>query len=1020
MDVKKMPEDTFALAQRVAELEARLAERRRAEEELEIYKALFDDITDLAYICDDRANILYVNRAFSRMTGKRIEDFIGRSFAPLFDEENLKAAIANYSKTLEGESPVFELRFKDTGILCEYKNLPMRDGKANIIGVIGTARDVTERKKTELVISQRDRVLEAIRFLTEELLETSSLEKAFDEILKRLGEAIEVSRAYIFENHTDRDGALLTSQRYEWAAPGISPQIENPTLQAYPFHENGFSRWVKAMERGEAVQGHISGFPESEKPLLENQGIRSIAVVPIFVENRWWGFIGFDECEKEREWAPVVIDALKAAAGAIGSAMQRRLMEERLKKTAASLAEAQRLSSIGSWEWDISKDVISWSEGLFEIFGIGPERLEKDAYIAFLECIHPGDREAVDRVIRNAFADKKPFEFESRIIRPSGEVRSILSRGEVFCNDSGEPVKMLGTGQDLTERKLADERLKESEEKFRVMFENSNDGLLLADPQTLKFYVGNKRIREMLGYNEEELLRLGVFDIHQEKDYPFLAGEFEQIRNGATPVARSVAVKRKDGSIFYADIITSHIRLSGRHFVLGAFRDVTDRMATEEELHKYKSNLEAIFRSVKEAIISVDLEMRVTEVNEAAGDICGITRAGIGSGLKGLAGSCSFKCMGALEETIRTKRPVELFRLECGRAGKPRQTVTLNTYPLIDGSGQFAGAVLVVSDETRLADLEKDLGERRQLHKIIGKNERMMELFRLIENLADIDTTVLITGESGTGKELVAEALHYTGIRSGKPLVKVNCSAIPEHLLESELFGHIKGAFTGAVKDRAGRFELADCGTIFLDEIGDISPGTQLRLLRVIQEKEFERLGDSTTIRMDVRVIAATNKELAEKVRRGEFREDLYYRLKVVELTVPPLRERLDDLPLLEEHFIRKFNKKFKKEITGLSPDIHKIFMEYPWPGNIRELEHAFEHAFIVCRENIISTGDLPQALRDYSKNRAPFKKYDKADERDFILKTLEDTDWNKQKAAGRLGMSRTTLYRKLEKYRLG
>ena len=1020
MPKKVIPEDMDFLVSRLAELEGQIAEYRWAEQNLDNYRMLFDNISDLAYICDDKGNILYVNEAFSRLTGQRTEDFIGRPFAPLFDEENLKIGLENYMRTLEGEGPQFEIRFKDTGILCEFKNLPVRDGKRNIVGVIGTARDITERKKAELVLRQRDSVLEAVRIVSEELLGAGAYEKALETALEKLGEAVNVSRAYIFKNHSSDDGTLFTSQLHEWSAPGVPPQIENPDLQGLHYRGSGLSRWVDAMEAGEVVQGHVRDFPECEKTVLESQGIKSLAAVPIFVENSWWGFVGFDECFQERDWPRLVIDALKAAAGTIGSALQRRLIEERLRKTAATLMEAQRLSLTGSWEWDIARNGISWSEGLFDIFGVGPELLKKDAYEAFIGCIHIDDREKADSTIRKALSDKRPFSFEFRIVRPDGQIRHIHTRGQVFCNEAGAMVKMFGTGQDITVRKLAEQKLRESEEQFRVIFENSSDGLLVVDPKTLKLVFWNKKICRMLGYGEQELKEMSVPDLHRAEDLPMVAGDFEKFNSGETPFVRNIAVKKKDGGVFYADITTAHIRLSGKDFGLGAFRDATERKRTEDELNRYKSNLEAIFRSVKEAIISVDQGLGVTEVNEAAKAICGIERSDIGGRINAVAGAdCSFKCLGALEETIKSRTPVEAFRLECGRKGRPRQTVTLNTYPLIDSSGSFTGAVLVVSDETRIVDLETDLGERGQLHNIIGKNEKMGELFRLIESLADIDTTVLITGESGTGKGLVAEALHYTGIRSAKPLVKVNCSAIPEYLLESELFGHVKGAFTGAVKDRVGRFELAGGGTVFLDEIGDVSPGTQLRLLRVIQDKEFERLGDSRTVRMDVRVIAATNRDLSEKVRRGEFREDLYYRLKVVELAMPALRERLDDLPLLEDHFMTKFSRKFKKRIKGLSPEVQKLFMNYPWPGNIRELEHAFERAFIVCPGGTITVADLPPSMREYSVRGMPFREYDDLDESEHIRNALRETGWNKKKAAKRLCMSRTTLYRKIEKYQL-
>ncbi len=1020
MPEKDFPEELDFLIRKVAELEGQIAEYRWAEQNLDNYRMLFDNISDMAYICDDKGNILYVNKSFEKLSGHRVEDFMGRPFAPLFDEENLKKGLENYMSTLDGESPQYELRFKDTGILCEYKNLPVRDGKRNIIGVIGTARDITERKKKEMILRRRDTVLEAVGVVSEELLRTGATDEALESALKRLGEAAGVSRAYIFRNHLTDEGALFTSQLYEWCAPGVTAQIGNAELQNFDYLGSGFSRWVEAMEAGEAVHGHAREFPEPEKCILEAQGIRSLAAVPIFVEKSWWGFIGFDECLEEREWPGVMTDALKVAAGTIGSAILRRLIEDKLRNAAATLTEAQRLSRLGSWEWDIVRNGITWSAGLFDIFGVSPELLERDAYEAFLGCIHVEDRAKVDSIITGALSDKRPFSFEFRIVRPDREIRHIHSRGQVFCNETGTPVKMFGTGQDITERKVAEQKIRDSEERFRAVFENSSDGLLVVDPKALKLVLWNRKLCDMLGYCGEELKGMGVPDLHRAEDLSRVQSDFEKLNSGHTPCFKDVAFRRKDGDVFYADITTAQIKAGGKGLILGALRDITERKRTEDELNRYKGNLEAIFRSVREAIISVGLDLGVTEVNEAAKAICGIERSDIGARLDAVAGGdCAFKCIDALEETVRSEKPVEAFRLECGRAGRPRQTVTLNTYPLIDASGAFTGAVLVVSDETRIVDLETDLGERGQLHNIIGKSGKIKEIFRLIESLADIDTTVLITGESGTGKELVAEALHYTGIRSAKPLIKVNCSAIPEDLLESELFGHVKGAFTGAVRDRVGRFELASGGTVFLDEIGDISPGTQLRLLRVIQEKEFERLGDSRTIKMDVRVIAATNRDLAEKVRKGEFREDLYYRLKVVELAIPPLRERLDDLPLLEDHFMAKFSRKFKKRIKGLSPEIQKLFMNYPWPGNVRELEHAFERAFIVCPGGAITVNDLPQSMREYPVAGTQLRAHDRADERELIENTLKDTGWNKKKAAKRLCVSRTTLYRKLEKYGL-
>ena len=438
-----------------------------------------------------------------------------------------------------------------------------------------------------------------------------------------------------------------------------------------------------------------------------------------------------------------------------------------------------------------------------------------------------------------------------------------------------------------------------------------------------------------------------------------------------------------------------------------------------DEKEKYRSNLEAIFKSVKDSIITVDKDLFVIEINEAAKDICYLSRDSIGKSFKSLLTHCNGKCAHALEETVKGKNPVEIYHFECRHKSCPQQVVTATTYPLINNKGIFTGAVLVVRDETHLADLEREMKERQRLHNIIGKSEKMQTIYSYIEDLADVQSTVLITGESGTGKELVAEALHYKGERNHKPLVKVNCSALSDNLLESELFGHIKGSFTGALKDRIGRFKMADGGTILLDEIGDISPKIQVKLLRVLQETTFERVGESTPTKVNVRVVACTNQDLREKIELGEFREDLYYRLNVIEIKMPPLRDRKEDIPFLIDHFINKFNKKINRNIAGISTDVQKMFMNYSWPGNIRELEHALEHAFILCHQKTISLKHLPPAFEKFLVTREAHSNNMGVNEKQAISQALEKTAGNKTMAARLLGISRRSIYRKIKDYEI-
>ncbi len=441
-----------------------------------------------------------------------------------------------------------------------------------------------------------------------------------------------------------------------------------------------------------------------------------------------------------------------------------------------------------------------------------------------------------------------------------------------------------------------------------------------------------------------------------------------------------------------------------------------EKAIAEEERERYRLDLEAIFRSVQDAIVTVDDDMRVIGANEAARAICGIDpEESKGRSFAELGRRCSASCIEVIRRTLGANDTVRESRVECGRPESPRQIVELTGSPLLDRMNKPRGAVLVVRDITRLDALEKELKERHGFQRIIGRSEKMQEVYKLLDSLADTDTTVLIRGESGTGKELVADALHYGGVRAAKPMIEVNCSALAENLLESELFGHVRGAYTGAVRDKTGRFEAANGGTIFLDEIGDVSPRIQLKLLRVLQEKEFERVGDSRPVRVDVRVIAATNRNLKEKIRRGEFREDLYYRLKVVEIMLPPLRDRLDDIPLLADHFCSLFGNKFRKEIQGVSDEALRALMYYRWPGNVREFMHAIEHGCLLSRGEVVTLADLPPEIREQEMTRAPKQQCKARLTRESIIDALNKTDWNKAKAGRILGVARQTIHRKID-----
>jgi two-component system response regulator HydG len=334
---------------------------------------------------------------------------------------------------------------------------------------------------------------------------------------------------------------------------------------------------------------------------------------------------------------------------------------------------------------------------------------------------------------------------------------------------------------------------------------------------------------------------------------------------------------------------------------------------------------------------------------------------------------------------------------------------------------QSTGAIRrAIAHEEEIRELRTRIEQSSGFGELIGKDPQMQVIYKLIEDVAPTDATVLIQGESGTGKELVARAIHNHSLRKNKPFVVINCSAYPTTLLESELFGHEKGAFTGALRQKTGRFEQADGGTVFLDEIGDISPTAQIKLLRILQSQKFERVGGEKTLSVNVRILAATNKDLLQEVKNGNFREDLFYRLNVIPIYLPHLRDRHNDIPLLARHFLQNFAAEQDKEVQRFSPEAMRLLLDYDWPGNVRELENSIEHAMVIAKGRYVEVSDLPTAIQQAvmkipsGPNRTILE-----NERKLLKEVLEECGWNKKEAAVRLGISRSTLYDKLKKYQI-
>lgn len=434
---------------------------------------------------------------------------------------------------------------------------------------------------------------------------------------------------------------------------------------------------------------------------------------------------------------------------------------------------------------------------------------------------------------------------------------------------------------------------------------------------------------------------------------------------------------------------------------------------------------QAILNSISEGVMALDREWRIFSWNRAAETITGFHKEEV------LGKECSkiFRTPLCAENC-----PVDKA-LSCGHPrhdvevtvrNKNNQIVRLlvNATPLYDVDGTIIGGLETFRDISQSRWMQQELENQYGYRTIVGRSEAIRRVFETMERLLTTDTTVLIQGESGTGKELIARALHFFGTRKNRSFVAINCSALPEGILESELFGHVKGAFTGAIRDHVGKLELAHEGTLFLDEVAEISPAIQVKLLRVLEEREFQRVGDNRTIKIDARIITATNKDLYKRVLDGAFRDDLYYRLSVFPIQLPPLRERKEDIPLLVSHFIQKYNSQMGKSIQGITDNVLELLENYQWPGNIRELANAVEHAFVHAKGALIHPQDLPQNISNPSGMplvSQPSTRERALDnlERQLIVKELEATRWNKRDAARRLHMSRATLWRKMQKYRI-
>jgi PAS domain S-box-containing protein len=467
-------------------------------------------------------------------------------------------------------------------------------------------------------------------------------------------------------------------------------------------------------------------------------------------------------------------------------------------------------------------------------------------------------------------------------------------------------------------------------------------------------------------------------------------------------------------------------------------RDETLHLAGAAGAPHGERMLSAILQSLSEAVFTVDRDHRISSFNRSAERLFGIPEGeALGKDcrrvLRASFGPAQHDCpMGDLKEGGKPRSDVDGTLV---RADGRIVPVSASWDFFEDDAGERLGFVISFRSFEEIERLAEERKGKFPFRDIVGKTPRIRQIFDMIDMVKDTDSTVLVTGESGTGKGLFARAIHDLSPRREGPFVKVNCAALTETLLESELFGHIRGAFTGAIADKVGRFEAAGGGTIFLDEIGEISPALQVKLLRVLQDREYERVGSSKTQSVDLRVIAATNRDLKAAMASGQFRGDLFYRLNVIPISIPPLRERREDIPLLVDHVLKRLKRRGLERVKAVSPEAMRCLMEYPWPGNIRELENVLERGMVCARGRVLSMEDLPDELRESCRPRRESPPamppgggavdrpqsdtragVEEEGERGNLLQTLDMHRWNRKDAAAALGIDRSTLWRRMKR----
>jgi len=669
--------------------------------------------------------------------------------------------------------------------------------------------------------------------------------------------------------------------------------------------------------------------------------------------------------------------------------LRKRLAEleqirSKLQKSEAYLSEAQRLSHTGSFGWSVLSGEIYWSEETYKIFEYHPA--VKPTLELVLLRIHPNDRDFVQQALDHATNAKTDFDIEHRLLMPDGRVKHVLAIAHTLPDASGNR-EFIGAVTDITERKTAEQALRSSEAYLAEAQKMSQTGSWAWSPATGGPSYWSEECYRVLSFDPQDGLPRGedFFQRIHPDDRPGFRELAETAIREKAEFDADYRVVHPDGRVRNIHVVAHPVRTVSGELVefVGTVIDVTERKRAEEERRRSEMELRQMLDLAPQHVAVFGPNRERLHLNQTALDYLSLS----------LQEWRQTSVLDAIHPDDRTRERDYFDRAHSSGAGFELELrlrkgdgsyrwFLVRHNPVHDEKGQITRWYVASTDiedrkraEERLqrenVALREEIDKASMFEEIVGTSPALRTVLSRISKVAPSDSTVLITGETGTGKELVARAIHRRSDRSSRAFVSVNCAAIPRELIASEMFGHEKGAFTGATQQRLGRFELANCGTLFLDEVGELPPETQIALLRVLQEHEFERVGGTRRIRADVRVITATNLDLQAAISAGSFRSDLFYRLNVFPIEIPPLRERKEDIRLLVEYFIDRYARKAGKNITTVDKKTLRLLESYPWPGNIRELQNVIERSIILCEAEIFSIDEswaIWPAARNWSE----------------------------------------------------